>query len=115
MGIRGNVYRQLQLNRGYYIEAEQPQIKYVDSTDLAIKAYFKEERDAVDFFNAFMYWQEKMELLALSFVVVEKPREHLLNVDDRLELFTETMYDAKASGSPCTGLHQVLSSLSSSV
>jgi hypothetical protein len=107
-GARGNVFKLLQKHFGYYSQEEGIKIIY-DGGDLTVKAYFREDRAAMEFQNALHEWEIHKELANLRGVDLdpetpdEVPRPH------DLARFYLGLYDPKGSESPCQALGELYS------
>lgn len=105
-GARGNVYKFLARHKGFYSEKERIQVFY-HGDDLHVKAYFKEEEDAMDFQNALNEWEIHKELANLDGVNINpKTPEEVVLPDDLQRIFPQH-YKPEDSESPCHSLDQL--------
>eukprot|EP00977_Amphora_coffeiformis_P007509 scaffold1640_cov161-Amphora_coffeaeformis.AAC.32 len=74
-GARGNVYKLLEKYGARYSEAESKQVVY-DGNDLTVKAYFKDERAAMEFQTALNGWEIHRALVNLDGIKIS-PRDPL--------------------------------------
>jgi hypothetical protein len=69
-GVRGNVFKYLQMHHAFYSEKEGIQTRF-EGDNLSIQAYFEEKNKALDFQNVLADWNMKKELFGLEGVVVD--------------------------------------------
>ena len=102
-GARGNVYKLLEKYGARYSEAESKQIVY-DGNDLAVKAYFKDERAATEFQTALNRWEIHRDLVNLDGIEIN-PRDPLpVPQPPDLTRFILQDYEPADSESPYDGL-----------
>ena len=107
-GARGNVYKALEANQGFYSEQEGKSVTY-RGDDLEVTAYFKQENKAMEFQSALNQWELHKELALLDGIDLITPNPDPLPQKQDLVRFYLQDYQPQNSESPCHTLNQLAS------
>lgn len=107
-GARGNVYKMLEEHNGCFSRGEGQQVLY-HGDNLAVKAYFEFERDAMAFQSALNRWEIHKEIAQLHGVEIHPPDPNEVRNPQDLTRYYLQHYIPGDSESPRFSLNQLQS------
>lgn len=105
-GARGNIYKLLEQEHGWFSVAEGRLVFYTGN-DLSVKAYFVSLDKACNFQTRLNDWEMHKELVNLTAVETQSPTEVQRPSD--LERFLLSLYNPQDFESPCNSLNELKS------